>query len=154
MQPDPDALPFVDEHGVEVAASPEAVWDSLCRVAEGSFSSAAAAHFARLVGCESTAASGPRPLAAGSAFPGFVVARAEPGAELALVGRHRYSEYALVFHLDGSDGATRLRAETRARFPGGAGRLYRAAVIGTRGHVLVTMRLLAAVKQRAERGPG
>jgi len=45
----------------------------------------------------------------------------------------------------------RLRAETRARFPGGAGRLYRAAVIGTRGHILVTMRLLEAVKRRAER---
>ena len=79
MPPDPDALPFVDDHGVEVAAAPEVVWESLCRVAEGSFSSAAAARFARLVGCESTAASGPRPLAEGSAFPGFAVARAEPG---------------------------------------------------------------------------
>ena len=98
-----------------------------------------------------TAASGPRPLAEGSAFPGFAVALAEPGSELALVGRHRYSEYALVFHLVAEGGGTRLRAETRARFPGTAGRLYRAAVIGTRGHVLVTMRLLAAVKRRAER---
>jgi hypothetical protein len=147
----PDSLPFVDEHGVEVAAPPEVVWESLCRVAEGSFSSPAAARFARWVGCEATAASGPRPLAEGSAFPGFVVARAERGSELALVGRHRYSEYALVFRLSGRDGNTRLRAETRARFPGSGGRLYRAAVIGTRGHVLVTMRLLAAVKRRAER---
>ena len=151
MHPDPDALPFVDEHGVEVEASPEAVWEALCRVAEGSFSSAATGRFARLLGCESTAASGPRPLAEGSTIPGFAVARAEPGSELALVGRHRYSEYALVFHLDGGEGATRLRAETRAVFPGASGRLYRAAVIGTRGHVLVTVRLLTAVKRRAER---
>jgi hypothetical protein len=151
MAPDPDSLPFVDEHGVEVAAPPEAVWPALCWVAEGSFSSPAAAWFAGMVGCESTAVSGPRPLAEGSAFPGFVVARAAPGSELALVGRHRYSEYALVFRLSGEGGTTRLRAETRARFPGGAGRLYRAAVVGTRGHVLVTMRLLAAVKRRAER---
>jgi hypothetical protein len=151
MPADPDALPFLDEHAVEVAAPPEVVWEALCQVAEGSFASPVAGRFARLVGCEQTAVSGPRPLAEGSAFPGFAVARAEPDSELALVGRHRYSDYALVFHLDGSDGATRLRAETRARFPGAAGRLYRAAVIGTRGHVLVTMRLLGAVKNRAER---
>jgi hypothetical protein len=149
--PDPEALPFLDEHGVEIAATPEAVWDSLCRVAEGSFSSPFAARFARWVGCEATTASGPRPLAEGSTFPGFTVARAEPGSQLALAGRHRYSEYALVFHLAGSDTGTRLRAETRAQFPGAAGRLYRAAVIGARGHVLVTMRLLTAVKRRAER---
>lgn len=148
--PDSDALPFVDEHGVEIEAPPEVVWESLCRVAEGSFSSSFASRFARWVGCESTTASGPRPLAAGSSFPGFTVARAEPGVELALVGRHRYSEYALVFRLAESVGGTRVRAETRARFPGTGGRIYRAAVIGTRGHVLVTMRLLAAVKRRAE----
>lgn len=151
MHPDPAALPFVDEHGVEVGAPPDAVWDALCRVAEGSFSSPFAGRFARLVGCESTAAAGPRPLAEGSAFPGFTVARAVPGSELALAGRHRYSDYALVFHLDGEGETTRLRAETRARFPGASGRLYRTAVIGTRGHVLVTMRLLNAVKRRAER---
>lgn len=149
MLPDPDALPFIDEHGVEVAAPPEAVWDSLCRVADRSFSSPTTAGIARALGCEVSEASGPRPLAEGSTVPGFLVARAEPGSELALVGRHRYSEYALVFRLSGSGDATRLRAETRARFPGGAGRLYRAAVIGTRGHVFVTMRLLEAVKRRA-----
>jgi hypothetical protein len=127
------------------------VWNAICRIAEGSFSSPFAARFARLLGCEPDAAAGPRPLAEGSTIPGFAVARAEQGAELALVGRHRYSEYALVFRLAGEGGRTRLRAETRARFPGGAGRLYRAAVIGTRGHVLVTMRLLEAAKRRAER---
>lgn len=151
MHPDPDALPFVDEHGVEVAAPPDPVWESLCRVAEGSFSSSATSRFARLLGCESTEASGPHPLAEGSTIPGFAVARAEPGSVLALAGRHRYSEYALVFHLAAEGEGTRLRAETRARFPGTSGRLYRAAVIGTRAHVLVTMRLLAAVKRRAER---
>jgi Protein of unknown function (DUF2867) len=151
MHPDPDALPFVDEHSVEVAVPPDAVWEALCRVAEGSFSSPFAGRFARLVGCESTEPSGPRPLAEGSAFPGFVVARAEPGSQLALAGRHRYSDYALVFHLAGDGGTTRLRAETRARFPGATGSLYRAAVIGTRGHVLVTTRLLSAVKRLAER---
>jgi hypothetical protein len=115
------------------------------------FSSPATGRVARLLGCEQTAGSGPRPLAEGSTIPGFAVARAEPGTLLALVGRHRYSEYALVFHLAADGVGTRLRAETRARFPGNAGRLYRAAVIGTRGHVLMTMRLLTAVKRSAER---
>jgi hypothetical protein len=151
MPPDPDSLPFVDEHGVEIAAAPEAVWEALCRVAEGSFSSPTAASFARLLGCEPSAPSGPRPLAEGSTIPGFAVARAERNSELALAGRHRYSEYALVFRLAGDEGATRLRAETRAVFPGASGRLYRAGVIGTRAHIVVTMRLLNAVKQRAER---
>jgi len=151
MHPDPQALPFVDEHEVEVQAPPDAVWEALRRVAEGSFSASTAARIARLVGCESVEASGPRPLAVGSTVPGFTVAVAEPGSELALAGRHRYSDYALVFHLDGEGETTRLRAETRARFPGVTGRLYRAAVIGTRGHVLVTKRLLGAVKRQAER---
>lgn len=57
MSSDADALPFVDEHGVEVAAPPEAVWEALCRVAEGAFSSPAAARFAQVLGCEATAAS-------------------------------------------------------------------------------------------------
>lgn len=149
--PDPGALPFVDEHGVEVAAPPDVVWEALCRVAEGSFSSSAIARVARLLGCAATTASGPRPLVEGSTFPGFVVARAEPGSQLALAGRHRYSDYALIFHLAESETGTRLRAETRARFPGASGSLYRAAVIGTRGHVLVTKRLLTAVKRRSEK---
>jgi hypothetical protein len=94
----------------------------------------------------------PHPLAAGSAFPGFHVELAEPQRELALAGSHRFSNYALIFRLDRLDASrTRLRAETRADFPQIKGSVYRALVIGTRGHVLVTRRLLAAAKQRAER---
>ena len=46
---------------------------------------------------------------------------------------------------------TRLRAETRADFPGVKGEAYKTMVIRTRGHVLVTRRLLGATKRRAER---
>lgn len=126
--------------------------DASLRVIEGSFASPASARFAHVLGCEDVGTSGPRPLTLNSAFPGFHVAAAEPPREIALAGSHRYSDYALIFRLDELDaGHTRLRAETRARFPGFKGGVYRTLVIRTRGHVLITRRLLGAIKQRAER---
>jgi hypothetical protein len=147
-----DRLPYIDEHSAVVEAGADATWGALLRVAEGSVSSGAAPHFARLVGCADREASGPRPLAEGSAVPGFHVATADVPRQLALAGSHRFSTYALVFHLDdlGPD-RTRVRAETRAEFPGLKGSAYRAMVIGTRMHVLVTRRMLSATKRSAER---
>jgi hypothetical protein len=147
-----DDLPHVDEHSTSITASRDASWDALLRVVEDSFASGPSSRGARLLGCGDTEASGPRPLDVGSALPGFHVATAQHPLELALVGSHRFSDYALIFRLDEADGnGTTLRAETRAAFPGLKGRAYRAAVIGTRMHVLVTRRLLSATKQRAER---
>jgi hypothetical protein len=58
----------------------------------------------------------------------------------------------LTFRLDDGDaGQTKITAETRATFPGLKGGIYRALVIGTHMHVLVTRRLLSAAKRRAER---
>lgn len=145
-------LPHVDEHVVEIGATPEAVWEALLRVVEGSFGSTSTGRFARLLGCAETSSSGPRPLATGSTVPGFRVTVAERPRELALRGGHRFSDYALTFRLDESgEQRSHLRAETRARFPGLSGAAYRTLVIRSRGHVLVTRRLLGAVKQRAER---
>jgi hypothetical protein len=147
-----DSLPYVDEHATAIAAGPDATWEALLRVVERSFSSAATGRFARLLGCADLEQAGPRPLAAGSAFPGFHVEGAERPRELALAGSHRFSDYALIFRLDDlGEGRTRLRAETRAEFPGLKGRAYRALVIGTRAHVVITRRLLAAPKRLAER---
>jgi hypothetical protein len=152
MASESERLPHVDEHATIVAAGRERTWDSLLHVVERTVSAAGAPRYARLVGCADTVASGPRPLAAGSTFPGFHVAVAEPGAELALVGSHRFSDYALVFRLeDAGDGKTRLWAETRAVFPGVKGAVYRALVIGTRMHVFFTRRMLSGVKRNAER---
>ena len=107
---------------------------------------------ARLLGCEPAAAGGPRPLEVGSTFPGFAVTRVDPAARLELAGRHRFSRYELVFTLhDDSRSGTRLGAETWAAFPGIHGRAYRAAVIGTRGHVVAVRRILSAVARRAGR---
>ena len=153
MPVDADSLPFVDEHSTEVDSPPGLVWESLLVIAERSFAGGATPRVARLLGCEDQADSGPRPLAAGSAFPGFHVAAADPERELALGGSHRFSRYALVIRLDDlGEGRTRLRAITRAEFPGLKGGVYRALVIGTRMHVLVTRRLIGAVRARAERG--
>jgi hypothetical protein len=145
-------LSYVDELPIEIGANREKTWAALLRVVEGSFASARGRGPARLLACEDTELSGPRPLAQGSAFPGFHVEAAEPGVELALAGRHRFSTYLLSFRLeDAGSGRTRLIAETRAAFPGLKGSIYRALVIGMRMHVLVTRRLLTAAKRRAER---
>jgi hypothetical protein len=145
-------LPYVDEHSVAVGAGPEATWDAVLAVVEGTFAQSSAGRGARLLGCADVTRSGPRPLTTGSSFPGFHVESAQPSQELVLRGSHRFSDYALTFRLDEEgDGGTLLRAETRAAFPGFKGGAYRALVIGTRGHVLVTRRVLKTIKRRAER---
>ena len=147
-----ERLPYVDEHALTVDVGREATWAALLHVAEATVSSAGAPRYARLVGCADTEASGPRPPAVGSTFPGFHVAVATEPAELALAGSHRFSDYALTFRLEELlDGRTRVRAETRAEFPGFKGALYKGLVIGTRLHVLATRRVLGATKRRAER---
>jgi hypothetical protein len=145
-------LPRIEEHSIAIEATSDAAWGALLRVVEGSFSSGASSKGARLLNCADTVASGPRPLTTGSVLPGFHVETAEPRRELALAGGHRFSDYALIFRLDeqGAD-RTLLRAETRAAFPGLKGSAYRAMVIGTRMHVLVTRRILGAAKRSAER---
>ena len=146
------SLPYVDELPIDIGADRQTTWAALLRVVEGTFASARGRGPARVLGCEDTVPSGPRPLAQGSAFPGFHVESAEALSELALAGRHRFSTYLLSFRLEeASSGRTRLVAETRAAFPGLKGSVYRALVIGTRMHVLVTRRLLTATKRRAER---
>ena len=146
------ALPRVDEHATTIDARIDVVWPALIEAVDAAFGRAPAAMYARLVGCRDNGSTGPRPLAEGSTTPGFRVVRVLPGAELVLDGRHRFSSYALTFCLEaaGRD-RSRLRAETRAAFPGRAGALYRLLVIGTRGHVVAVRRLLSAV-DRASTG--
>lgn len=145
------SLPYRDEHTTVVEAGADDVWRSLGETLDRSFSRPGANRYARLVGCADRTASGPRPLAEGSTFPGFRVAAAVPGRELVLGGRHRFSSYALIFRLEpAGPGRSRLTAETRATFPGPAGGLYQLLVLGTGGHAVGVRRLLAAVRRRAE----
>jgi hypothetical protein len=130
-------LPFVDEHAVVVEAGPDDVWAALTSTLDAAFSSTAATTYARMVGCADDR--------------GFHVASEVPGKELELIGGHRYSSYALSFHIDeiGHD-RSRLRAETRASFPGVHGAVYRMLVIGSRGHVVAVRELLARIRRAAE----
>lgn len=144
-------LPLVDEHSTAIEAGVDEVWAVLIETVDRAFSRTGMASYARAVRCADCTASGPRPLTEGSTMPGFRVVAAVPGTELALAGRHCFSSYTLIFHLDqrGSD-RSRLRAETRAAFPGVTGRGYRLLVISTRGHVVAVRRLLSVMKHRSE----
>ena len=148
-------LPWVDEHGIELDAPATVAWPALLRTVERMTAGGAAPRYARAVGCADTEPGGPRPLEVGSTFPGFHVAELAPERELTLLGSHHFSNYALVFRLEGLGGRrSRLVAETRAEFPGLKGRAYRALVIGTRMHVLVTRRVLRNVARRVAASPG
>ncbi|MGC0333263.1 hypothetical protein RKD23_006253 [Streptomyces sp. SAI-170] len=148
-------LPYVDTHTAVVDAGADVVWRALGDVLERSFPGRRRSGALRLLGVADRTASGPRPLAEGSTLGGFRVAAAEPPRELTLVGSHRFSSYALVFRLEEAGPArTRLRAETRARFPGPAGAVYRALVIGSGAHRAVVRRLLNSVRESAPEGRG
>jgi hypothetical protein len=151
---DPGGLPWIDEHATEIAAPVATVWPVLLRTVERMTAGGAAPRYARAVGCADTEAGGPRPLEVGSTVPGFHVAALTPERLLVMAGSHHFSDYALSFRLEPLGGVrTRLVAETRAVFPGLKGGAYRALVIGTRMHVLVTRRVLRGVARRAEAAP-
>jgi hypothetical protein len=144
-----ESLPHVDEHSVEIRATEMQAWDALIETLPSLIGGRLARAFGpawRLEYPEATGDFG----AIGSTLPGFVVARSVRPAVLALLGQHRFSRYALVFRIEKTDSGVRLRAETRAEFPGAKGRAYRGAVIGTRGHVFAVRRMLGAIKRRAE----
>jgi hypothetical protein len=144
-----EGLPYVDEHAVGVHASERETWEALLATLPRRLDTPASRRVSALLGVEH-----PEPRGEigtiGSTLPGFVCARAVAPTVLALLGEHRFSRYALIFRIERTIGGTRLRAETRAEFPGTKGRVYRALVIGTRGHVLAVRRMLRAVKRRAE----
>jgi hypothetical protein len=146
-----ESLPFVDEHFIEVAATPEQVWDALLGVVEGMGEGRSAPSLSRALGCAQNEVEG-SPGEIGSTVPGFVVTRSVRPAVLALMGQHRFSRYALIFSIiEKPSGLVLLGAQTRAEFPGRRGTVYRGLVVGTRGHVLATNSILRSVRKRAER---
>jgi hypothetical protein len=136
-------LPYIDEHAISIGAPRDRVWTVLAEVLRREIGGGSGV--ARALGCDPAHGTPRFDGSPGQTLPGFRVAESEPGWRLALRGRHRFSDYQLTFLLD--DG--HLRAQTHAAFPGVLGRLYRAAVIGTGGHRIVTRRLLRQVARRA-----
>jgi hypothetical protein len=148
-----ERLPYIDEHTRVVAADRDATWAALVAVLRGT-DQPLWRGYARLVGCDPADANGDwrrRELPTGATLPGFAVAKARAPERLVLAGRHRFARYELTFVLEPIDGsagataATRLRAETRAAFPGITGGIYRALVITSRAHVIATRRILSLV---------
>jgi hypothetical protein len=135
---DEDALPYLDEHRITIAAPRDVVWTQLCRYAEHAIGFPPHNLVARLLGTE------PR--------GGFAVTPDEAEHRIRLAGRHRFSRYLLVLELtDGPAGQTVLTAKSRAAFPGPHGFVYRTLVVGSRGHVVVVGHMLRAVRDRSLR---
>jgi hypothetical protein len=145
-----ERLPYVDELAVGVHTTERETWDALLATLPKILDTGTSRRFASLLGVEHRESRG-KIGTIGSTLPGFVCSRAVEPSVLALLGEHRFSRYALIFRVERTSGGTRLRAETRAEFPGTKGRVYRSLVIGTRGHVFAVRRVLRAVKKRAER---
>ena len=145
-------LPFIDEYDTRVAASAEQVWGALV-VTAGRLTPELPGWLVAAWGLDPATRSGGSgaDLAVGDSVAGFRAAAIDPGHALALRGRHRFAEYELRFELEPlSAGDTRLRAQTRASFPGLRGRLYRLLVIGSGGHRIAVRRILARIGARAE----
>ena len=143
-------LPFVDRPSTPVAAPPEAAWEALAAHMGRTSELPGVGTFARLVALREPRASGAFP-AAGSTIRGFRVAVSDPPRRLLLEGRHRFSDYELEWRIEPAPGdGCELSAETRAAFPGIAGTLYRAGVIGSRAHAVLMRRMLAQIARAAE----
>ena len=131
--------PYVDEHEVVVRAPRDRVWAVLVSYVDGVLASGRPSVATRLL--------------ATSPVSWFEVAHRAPQERVELIGRHRFSQYRLVFSLhDARDGQTAIRATTYAAFPGVHGAAYRLLVIRSRLHVVAARRMLHALRRRAEAG--
>jgi hypothetical protein len=147
-----ERLPYIDAHGIEVAAGAEATWAALVRVARESLGGAAGAWVGRALGVEPAHPSGrwAADLEAGTAMPGFTVERVRYAELLSLRGHHRFSRYRLDFELAAAaPDRSHVWARTWAEFPGLAGAAYRALVIVSGGHGLVVRRMLRRIAATA-----
>jgi hypothetical protein len=140
-----ESLPFLDEHREHIDVPADVAWTALVGVLRRRMSGFRT--FARVLGCDPLEATPGFSGRVGETLPGFRVVDSEPGRRLSLRGRHRFARYALTFLIDGDQ----LRARSEAAFPGVHGRMYRALLMGTGGHRIVTRGLLRHVARAAGR---
>ena len=136
---------------MRTTASPAEVWVALPAALWAAFARPRARWLAAILRCDDDGPDGGFGGMAGESLAGFRVARSEASRELALEGRHQYSRYRLTFEIEPEESGARVRAVTHAAFPGLRGTLYRALVVGSGGHRVVTRRMLKSVARRAER---
>ncbi|WP_322858606.1 DUF2867 domain-containing protein [Mycobacterium europaeum] len=123
-----ERLPYIDEHAITVDANRDDTWSALLQV------------LCRDPGDPSTVPAG------------FVLDEARAPERFALRGRHLFAVYRWVFELQGAGaGRSRVRAATWAAFPGAHGKAYRALVIGTGVHRVVTRWTLNRIARAAQR---
>jgi hypothetical protein len=146
-----ERLPYIDAQTVEIAADGEAAWQALVGVAHQSLGGNGGG-LARVLRVDPPGPTGTwsADLEPGVTLPGFAVDRVRRGELLSLRGGHRFSRYRLDFELSApGPGRSQLGARTWAEFPGAAGAVYRALVIGTGGHRLVVARMLRQIARAA-----
>ncbi len=147
-----EELPPIDEHYIDVEAPAGDTYAALFPAIERFFDGRFAQGYCERVGAIETEKRGDLHHPGGT-LPGFTVTRAIEPVMLALAGEHRFAKYAVVFRIDlFPEKRSRVKLETRAAFTPGKGRIYKAAVVGTHGHVLVVNRMLRAIKRGAECG--
>ena len=133
------------------SASVEEMWAALPEALREACGRRWARGFARFLECREQGSGEGFDAVPEETLAGFRVASADPPRRLALEGRHRFSRYSLTFEIEPAGDGSRVRAVTHAEFPGLRGTLYRAAVVGTGGHRIVTRRILKSIARRAER---
>ncbi|HEU4464546.1 MAG TPA: hypothetical protein VFS53_05830 [Gemmatimonadota bacterium] len=124
------------------SAPPDEVWTALPDALRHAFGRSRASALARILRCEDRG---------GATLAGFHVAATDPPYRIALEGRHRFSRYRLAFEIEPGGGGSRIRAVTHAEFPGVRGAIYRALVVESGGHRIVTRKILKSIARRAER---
>jgi hypothetical protein len=135
-----ERLSYIDEYDARVEGPPELTWTAVTRALRGQLKGFPA--LVRVLGASPAERSGDwNGDLTGATLPGFEVVDAQRPERLELRGRHRFARYSLVFLIDGE----RVRAQTYADFPGVKGRVYRALVIGSGAHRVITKRLLRRV---------
>jgi hypothetical protein len=134
-----EELPLIDEHSIEVRAAPDLVFDAVNRRFAHVLSGRLGMAFSRLWACDPPAA--------------FAIVENTRPTRVVVAGKHRFAAYAIVFRITPTADGSRLTAESRAEFPHRHGRLYRMAVVGTRGHVVATRGLLRTIAKSATTTP-
>lgn len=127
-----DRPAYVDEHWITIEDEPvEAAWHAVRRFADDLLARGEGSLLTRLLAPDPS--------------EGFAVTDEQPPHLLSLAGRHRFSDYVLDLRVAAVHRGAQVTAVTYADFSGARGRAYRAAVVGSRGHVVGVRRILAGI---------